>query len=171
MNKTKLSDAERAAFVARIRRNYDYDDRTGKLVNMKTGRTVVGKSPRCRHRYKEFGCWDGRRTYLILYHHAVWAWHHGRFPKQIDHIDGNRLNNRIGNLREVSTAENLYNRVYPWVPNDVTGLPGVIKKRRQYRVMIRGRDFYFPDKHQAFVIATLCGKRYRKIKTLKNSHT
>ena len=162
MNKSRLSDAERATIVARIQRNYNYDDRTGQLVNKKMGKPVKGKAPMRCCRYFRFRFRNGRTTELIFYHHAVWAWHHGRFPSQIDHIDGNPLNNRIGNLREVSTSENHCNMVHPWIPNAVTGLPGIDKQRRQYRVNIRGRYFYFRDKHQAFVIATLCGKRYRK---------
>ena len=43
MNRINLSDGELAALAARIQQNYDYDDRSGKLVNRKTGRTVKGK--------------------------------------------------------------------------------------------------------------------------------
>lgn len=41
-------------------------------------------------------------------HHIVWFLTHGSWPeKQIDHIDGDRVNNCPNNLRLVSTAENL----------------------------------------------------------------
>jgi hypothetical protein len=44
-------------------------------------------------------------------HRLVWLLFHGCFPtKDIDHIDGNRSNNRIENLREVTRMENLHNR-------------------------------------------------------------
>ena len=162
MNKSKLSDAERAALVARIQRNYDYDDRTGKLVNKKTGRAVKGANPNRNQRYYKFRFWSSRGQRRIFYHHAVWAWHHGRFPTQLDHIDGDTLNNRIGNLREVTQSENNCNMINPWKTNPITGLPGVVKACRKYHVWIRGKRFTFDDKHQAFVLATLCGKRYRK---------
>ena len=171
MNKSHLSDAERAALVARIQRNYDYDDSTGKLVNKKTGKVVMGKAPTRTNHYLKFRFWYGRTVVYIYYHHAVWAWHHGRFPTQIDHIDGDSLNNRIGNLREVTPSENNCNIIYPWVPNSVTGLPGVEKMGLKYRVYIRGRRFSFDDKHQAFVIATLCGKRYSKGKNVEKVKT
>jgi hypothetical protein len=44
-------------------------------------------------------------------HRVIWKIVHGREPKgQIDHIDGNRSNNRVENLRDVSNAENARNR-------------------------------------------------------------
>lgn len=44
-------------------------------------------------------------------HRVVYALHRGRWPEnQIDHIDGNRTNNRPDNLRDVTNAENCTNR-------------------------------------------------------------
>ena len=51
---------------------------------------------------------EGRR---ILAHRVVYAINTGIWPEhQIDHIDRNKLNNRIENLRAVTHAENAYNR-------------------------------------------------------------
>lgn len=45
-----------------------------------------------------------------LAHRVAWAIHYGRLPNDmIDHIDGNRSNNSIENLREVSRIENCSN--------------------------------------------------------------
>ena len=46
----------------------------------------------------------------ILAHRLAWLFVNGRLPdKQIDHIDGDRANNRIINLREVSGSQNQRN--------------------------------------------------------------
>jgi hypothetical protein len=42
-------------------------------------------------------------------HRMIYMWHHGTLPKTIDHIDGNRLNNKIENLREVTQQQNCLN--------------------------------------------------------------
>jgi hypothetical protein len=45
-----------------------------------------------------------------LQHRLAWLYIYGKFPdKLIDHINGNRNDNRIENLREVDYKENTYN--------------------------------------------------------------
>lgn len=59
---------------------------------------------------------DGYRSIFIdgksfLAHRVAWLLAHGAWPDgDIDHIDGNRQNNRIENLRDVSRRTNLQNR-------------------------------------------------------------
>ncbi len=44
-------------------------------------------------------------------HRVAWAVFHGHWPKgQIDHINGDRSDNRIANLRHVTNAENAKNQ-------------------------------------------------------------
>lgn len=43
-------------------------------------------------------------------HRLIWLLVYGYFPKIIDHINGNRLDNRLKNLMEVTHQENLMNQ-------------------------------------------------------------
>jgi hypothetical protein len=54
------------------------------------------------------GSINGRR-YRV--HRLVFLYFHGFMPPQVDHIDGNRRNNQIENLREATSTQNNQNRV------------------------------------------------------------
>ena len=165
MNHIRLSDGELAALAARIQQNYDYDDRSGLLVNKKTCMTVRGRKDCKRNgkwRYLRMQLTINGREYNFYSHHVVWAWHNGRFPTmQIDHVNGNGFDNHIGNLREVNQSENNMNRFYRWKPNAVTGLPGVVFNGGSYITKIFGRQFRFHDKFVAFYHLTLLGRRFK----------
>jgi len=49
------------------------------------------------------------RTYRV--HRLVFLYFHGFMPPQVDHIDGNRQNNHIENLRKATSAQNNQNRM------------------------------------------------------------
>lgn len=52
---------------------------------------------------------NGRR---YLEHRLVWLYHFGKWPDmELDHINGDRNDNRIENLREVTRQQNLFNSV------------------------------------------------------------
>ena len=53
----------------------------------------------------------GPYKYGILAHRLNWFMHHGEdLPRQLDHIDQDKDNNDIGNLRAVTISENMLNR-------------------------------------------------------------
>jgi len=82
--------------------------------------------------YKYIGI--DRTQYLA--HRLIWLFHYGYFPEhQIDHINRDRLDNRIGNLREVSCLCNLKNRG-PQKCN-ITGIKGVVFSERDKRYYAR----------------------------------
>jgi len=68
----------------------------------------------------------------------AWLMTHGSFPKgQMDHINGNRTDNRLCNLRDVSHAGNQHNRFGPQ-RNNTTGFLGVTKwKNGKFRAKIK----------------------------------
>ena len=70
-------------------------------------------------------------------HRVIWAMTFGAWPSEdIDHINGNRADNRIENLRAVCRQENTKNRA---VQNNSTSLvPGVTwaKKNKKWRARI-----------------------------------
>lgn len=69
-------------------------------------------------------------------HRLAWLYVHGTSPKyNIDHIDGNRSNNAIANLRDVPQYVNCQNRRLP-CPGNSTGLLGVQRYGKRFRVRI-----------------------------------
>lgn len=56
-------------------------------------------------------------------HHLVWLFEHGVIPEMLDHLDGNGLNNRIENLRELSMSDNI--RKARVQSNNTSGYKGV----------------------------------------------
>lgn len=61
------------------------------------------------------------RKYLA--HRVIWKMVHGVDPRDIDHLDGNKHNNRLDNLRECSRSENNRNRRRG--SNNTSGCTGV----------------------------------------------
>ena len=63
-----------------------------------------------------------KKMYLI--HRLVWLYINGSFPKGfIDHIDGNKQNNSIDNLRDVTPEES--NKNLPTPTDNTSGVIGV----------------------------------------------
>lgn len=67
----------------------------------------------------------------VLYgaHRLAWLYVHGHLPSgDVDHIDGNKSNNQISNLRDVDRSTNLQNQKRASNRNKSTGLLGVSKR-------------------------------------------
>lgn len=65
-------------------------------------------------------------------HRVIWAYFHGKWPDGvIDHIDRDRTNNRIENLRDVPNWLNLQNRDAN--KNSTTGVKGVFRYGAKWR--------------------------------------
>lgn len=67
----------------------------------------------------------------VLAHRIAWAIYYGEFPNQgvdIDHVDGDKSNNRISNLRLATRSQNCANRPAPRV--NTSGFKGVYLNSR-----------------------------------------
>lgn len=96
--------------------NRGYHKVKGKLAGTKESRGYWQISIGRGHVYKAH-----RLIYLLLT---------GDNPKTLDHINGDRLDNRIENLRPSTDSQNQWNkRIHK---NNKTGVPGVFKKRNSY---------------------------------------
>lgn len=100
---------------------------------------------------------------LFLAHRLIWVIETGSQPQNtIDHINGNRGDNRFSNLRDVTHAENLQN-LKKARSDSSTGLQGVTRDQRDgaYMAYIRtngksrslGRFKRPEDAHQAYLVA------------------
>jgi hypothetical protein len=68
---------------------------TNKKIGYSAAKGYIRAKVKCKH-------------YML--HRLIFAWHYGYFPEQVDHIDCNKTNNLIENLREASKFENSWNR-------------------------------------------------------------
>ena len=134
---------------------YDYFEyRNGELFWKKTNspRAKIGsQAGYLRKGYKNIGF--NLKEYPT--HHIVFFMFKGYLPKMIDHIDGNRLNNKIENLREANFNENARNSKKP--SNNTSGYKGVCwnktKKKWQANITINNKLFFlgrFDNKELAY---------------------
>lgn len=84
-----------------------YDAETGVFTRLKTSGTKKAgdRVGVINGRYLQIGA-CGKR---MRGHQLAWLLTHGYIPKTIDHINGDGLDNRLGNLREVTQQQNIHN--------------------------------------------------------------
>lgn len=113
-----------------LRELFSYNPDTGVITRAKaSGRFPAGSIPGSLHRKLRASYWlilvYGRGIYA---HRLAWFLHYGVWPiNDVDHIDGDSLNNRISNLRDVVASENNKNLALP--ANNTSGRIGVYKEK------------------------------------------
>lgn len=149
MKREVTAEALRAAYI--------YDPDTGHFYGRKR-RTGAPLGHKRLNGYAFMNLW-GRKYRL---HRLAWLYVHGEWPKhQIDHINGDKSDNRIANLRDVPPIINSQNKTKP-TRNSTTGFLGVSlhKKTGLYKAQVHllGKTYFFglherPETaHQAYLL-------------------
>ena len=159
MRISELTPEGRKAFEAHLLSTYRYDAATGKLINKKWNREYRGVIKDNGYVYVWI-FFRGER-FRIRKHRLVFFLVHRRFPKEIDHLNGIKTDNRIENLREVSHSENEVNKLRRWKKNPDSGLPGIVKEKRAFTTKFRQRKLLSSFPEMLFFHTSLLGKRYR----------
>ena len=98
-------------------------------------------------------------------HKLVYLYHHGYIPKQLDHINRNKLDNRIENLRPATSVQNASNRNV--FKNNTSGCKGVSFKKETNKWFVyvnankkRKNIGYFDDLELAELVAVEARDKY-----------
>lgn len=111
-----MRDFEAGLTAEWLRDHFEYDTDTGRFKRLWP--VLAGSARRVRHLagtltgtiHKDGYRYVGINKRLYLEHRLAWLWMTGSWPdEQIDHIDGDRSNNRFVNLRPVTIQQNRMN--------------------------------------------------------------
>jgi len=143
-----------------------YDPDTGEFTRLKDGavNTRAGDKINSLSTHGYINSMINGKRYLM--HRLAWLYVYGGFPiGDIDHINGDRKDNRISNLRVASALENSRNKKIP--SNNTSGLMGVRwdKARSKWRVLIGVKGFEvhlgrFTDKWDAMCARKSAERKY-----------
>jgi len=97
-------------------------------------------------------------------HRVIYLMFHGYLPKEIDHIDGDKTNNRIENLREASRTQNEFNKGLR--KHNLLGISNV-SKTKDNRYVVRFKENYkqiyaqtFDDLELAELVSIMAKEKY-----------
>jgi hypothetical protein len=103
------------------------------------------------------------RTYLE--HRIIFLWCYGFLPVNVDHINGDRLDNRVENLRSATINQNRYNALPK--RNNKSGVRGVYwsKTSKKWCVAVRANNRiafrqFFDDLEFAELVSIMAREKY-----------
>lgn len=88
-----------------IEKGIKYDSKTGKIFGVR-GNEMINIDDRG---YNRINMMFNNKKYQLKAHQFAWYWINKECVDCLDHINGNRADNRICNLRSVSRQENAWN--------------------------------------------------------------
>ncbi len=137
-----------------------FEYRDGKLCRqLKTGLKAMGTLTA----YGYIQARINNKSYLV--HRLIFLMHHGYLPKQVDHINNDKTDNRIENLRESTQSENMFNVKINKL--NTSGVKNVYWHKRAkswcVRVKVEAKEKYiglFKDLEAAELAAHLAREKY-----------
>ena len=155
------TDGKQGLKWSRVRELFNFDPDTGvftyKQVPRNTGFKIGDEAGYIRDGKYRMIKIDGRPYYA---HRLAWFYMYGVWPaKIIDHINGNKQDNRIANLRNASMSQNKSNgETYA---NNTSGYKGVVKCGKRWKAQIthNNKVIYLglhdtkEEAHQAYLLA------------------
>ena len=148
-----------------VREVFDYDEETGKLYwRVDSNKNNLAGS--------EAGKLYGDQRYLkiswgrcILVHRVVWLWFYGEWPKYtVDHIDGDKFNHRLENLRDVTTQENSKGFKTPYGSMQING---VSHSSGRFIVKIRRDKIGYTLGSYETLLEAACARKSAELEYLK----
>ena len=88
-------------------KNFGFTSRGCKTFNTKFSGKVISNTANTG--YIQIGLYYDGNKYMFTGHRVAWFLYYGTWPTLVDHIDGDKLNNKITNLRDTSPTMNAYN--------------------------------------------------------------
>ena len=158
--------------IEELRSLFDYDSDLGVLRRkFKTCHSKVGDTVGTIDCAGYLKVSINKKFYYL--HRLIWLYVTGSMPNHvIDHINGNRSDNRISNLRDIDVASNIQNQKKANSANKSTRLLGVYQSDRDNptaKIKVDGKSIHLgtfktkDDAHDAYIQAK---RKYHKGSTL-----